>query len=86
MIYPEWGLIDGEEWAKLEAAQGPGCALCGREKALEVDHCHEDGMVRGLLCHGCNLALGFYERPAVEQLAARPAWDEYLRHERYCGL
>ena len=37
-----------------------GCAICG-EKAgrLCIDHCHTTGRVRGCLCHGCNVSLGF---------------------------
>lgn len=56
--------------AQVEAireAQGARCAICGRPEAesrngrLHVDHDHESGGVRGLLCHLCNTALGKFE-------------------------
>lgn len=54
-----------EGYASLFRAQGGTCALCpatqGRPNAggpLHVDHCHETGIVRGLLCTHCNVALG----------------------------
>lgn len=42
-------------------AQGNACAICGNHlarDAINVDHCHESGRVRGLLCSGCNTGLG----------------------------
>ena len=40
--------------------QGGTCAACGRisNRTLCVDHDHQCGMVRGLLCNNCNFALG----------------------------
>lgn len=34
------------------------CEICGRQKKLEVDHDHQTGEIRGLLCSRCNGALG----------------------------
>jgi hypothetical protein len=36
------------------------CEICGKipRKELCVDHCHDTGLVRGLLCYSCNFALG----------------------------
>ena len=53
-----------EQYNAMLAAQGGVCALCkmpgrfGKYDKLDVDHCHETGRVRGLLCITCNHALG----------------------------
>lgn len=59
-----FGLSPTEYRAMLEK-QGGKCAICGtmdsgRENTvrLSVDHCHETGRIRGLLCHSCNVFLG----------------------------
>jgi hypothetical protein len=44
------------------AVQGKACALCHRKIELDkdrnVDHCHQTGDIRGILCFTCNKALG----------------------------
>lgn len=56
--------LSADDIARLLEQQGGGCALCktkkpgGRYDVFCVDHCHETGRVRGLLCNRCNVALG----------------------------
>lgn len=40
------------------AAQGGVCAVCDKPDPEHVDHDHNTGKVRGLLCFNCNQALG----------------------------
>lgn len=53
-----------EDYAALLEKQGGGCAICHSDKPgcgkkrFAVDHCHDTDVVRGLLCHDCNLGLG----------------------------
>lgn len=71
--------ISLEEFDRMLAEQGGGCAICGRPPnghgALHVDHCHTTGKIRGLLCFSCNYAVGaLQDEPDLFELAA-----EYLR-------
>ena len=59
--------LGGADYAVLLATQGDACALCFRPFDAEgcrpvIDHDHHSGVVRGLLCQGCNLRIGFFER------------------------
>ena len=62
--------------AMLES-QGGACSICGNQpgvglRRLVVDHDHVMGRVRGLLCHGCNQALGrFNDDPLLLASAIR---------------
>src|SRR5450759_1531991 len=51
-----------EEFQEMLAIQGGLCAICHdpmvRANEPQIDHDHETGRVRGLLCARCNLALG----------------------------
>lgn len=57
----EYGL-SLEQYDAILESQGGVCMICsGTTKGrLMVDHCHETGAVRGLLCSGCNTALGLF--------------------------
>lgn len=53
--------ITEEDYRRLRTAQDGCCAVCGDEGSrLVVDHCHESGAVRGLLCAPCNKGLGHF--------------------------
>lgn len=56
-----FGITPGH-YDELLAAQGGGCRLCGKppraDAALHVDHDHQTGAVRGLLCFDCNAGIG----------------------------
>lgn len=47
------------------------CVICGSEGNLHLDHCHDTGILRDLLCHHCNVGLGhFRDNPALLRAAA----------------
>lgn len=60
-----------EDYNRMFEEQGGCCKICKRhqsefKKRLHVDHCHKTKRVRGLLCFGCNIALGkINDNPAI---------------------
>lgn len=71
--------ITPEDYERMFAEQQGRCAICHAEDPrLVVDHDHATGAVRGLLCHSCNVALGWLRDR--EDAAERAA--EYLRMAR----
>jgi len=59
-----------EAFDALLAFQGGGCAICGRTNADNVDHDHETGRVRGILCFPCNVAIGLLQDDEERALSA----------------
>ena len=65
MLRKKYGITPQEYGAMLQQ-QGGACAICGSQngasakgtKTFSIDHCHETGKVRGLLCNSCNRAIG----------------------------
>ena len=45
-----------EAYQELLDSQGGGCPICGKPDPDNVDHDHETGRVRGILCWDCNIA------------------------------
>ena len=59
--------ITAEDYYDMLSSQNGQCAVCKSEEVknsrissgkLFIDHCHDTGKVRGLLCSKCNHAIG----------------------------
>ena len=62
------------EWLRSQT----DCMICGRKEKLVVDHDHNSGKVRGLLCNHCNRGLGhFRDDPEVMAIAI-----EYINNRK----
>ena len=66
----------------VELTSKKECDLCGvhikNSKEKHIDHCHETGKVRGLLCKECNVGLGYIEK----HLDDLPNILKYINHEK----
>lgn len=65
-----------EQYDEMLTAQGGRCAVCttttpGGRGSFHVDHDHDTGAIRALLCHDCNTGLGkFADSPERLRKAA----------------
>src|ERR1017187_6553442 len=63
--------LEPEEYNAMFAAQNGLCAICKTKPIAGVDHDHETGKARGLLCVLGNFGLGqFKDNPALMRAAA----------------
>lgn len=59
-----------EEYRSMVEVQNNCCAICGYHTTKEygglvVDHNHETGKVRGLLCKNCNTGIGLLQEETI---------------------
>lgn len=53
-----------QQYEDMLEAQDHKCTICGgfdSDRRLSVDHNHDTGAFRGLLCHQCNTGLGLFK-------------------------
>lgn len=87
--------VTQSDYDRMFTAQGGCCAICrkAQARAFDVDHDHETGAVRGLLCTSCNRMIGHagdsadnLETAAVylrksRQSSSPPASKQSSRHD-----
>lgn len=84
----KYGLTLDSFLALLDAQHGK-CAICDRKeevninRAMAIDHDHQTGKVRGLLCMSCNIMLG---KAKDDPEILRKAADYIERHRDTCDL
>jgi hypothetical protein len=68
--------ITHDDYERMYRDQDGCCAICSEQHpVLDVDHCHRNGDVRGLLCQKCNKALGLLK----DDVGLLQAAADYLR-------
>ena len=74
-VWNKYGLTRDDVKQKLDE-QSRGCAIClfrfesVEDPEINIDHCHATGDNRGLLCTGCNFAIGaMRDRPSLLRAA-----------------
>jgi hypothetical protein len=83
-----------QDYNEMLLAQGGRCAICGTDKpplaseasssglSFSIDHDHQTGAVRGLLCAPCNFGIGnLGDDPARLRAAARYLEEAATRAE-----
>lgn len=66
--------ITPSQYHAIRCSQDSLCAICRKpnptNRRFAIDHCHQTGIVRGLLCDKCNRGLGqFNDNPELIQAA-----------------
>lgn len=82
--------LSAAQYEAMQEAQNHKCAICGGEEStvirgkvvrMAVDHCHETGKVRELLCRNCNMALGGF-KDSIDRLKSAITYLETHHPEK----
>ncbi len=71
-----------EDYNQMLEKQEGKCAICGiifENEKPNIDHCHETGKVRSLLCSPCNIVLGHLEKIQKRIPNIQDKFIEYLK-------
>jgi hypothetical protein len=77
MLKNRYGMTTLDYEIMVDQQEGK-CKICSSEEKLFVDHCHDSGKVRGLLCNTCNRSLGLLKDDVDVLLSA----VEYLNNAK----
>lgn len=69
-----------QEYYEILESQNNVCAICGgvdKNKRLSIDHNHETGEMRGLLCFHCNAGIGHLRESVKNMKKAIEYLDTY---------
>ena len=88
-IYRKYGL-SGDEFRRMYDERGGKCDICGYvtpirgHDRINIDHCHDTGHIRGLLCRKCNSAIGFLSDDPLRLQSAVGYLEEAKAREVLC--
>jgi hypothetical protein len=76
-----------DQYLEMVEAQNSQCAICSKPhseskwQCLVVDHNHDTGNVRGLICHNCNKGIGHLQ-DNIEVLKNAVKYLEKYEHQK----
>jgi hypothetical protein len=83
--------LTSEDFNDLLVSQGGVCAICygdgsSHKRGLVVDHAHETGTIRGILCSQCNVGLGYFRDDLTLLLRASGYLFQWLYQVGQVGI